>query len=91
MLSPQTSAHNLYLLFLAEYGIIGLVLVPALVAAISWRARHSALDLIVPGGFFILFWCLFSHNVIGEYYFLIGLALLAAINAPPKAQQACDG
>jgi O-antigen ligase len=77
----QEGSHNLYVTHLAEHGILGGLLFPALLLLLAHRARSSN----APGGaialvVFLGLWGLFSHNVLDEFHSLlaIGLGLASA-------------
>jgi O-antigen ligase len=69
------TTHNMYLMFAAEHGIIGLLLFPLL--PLSLLATHDARRSPETWAFasFILFWGLFSHNVLEEFPLLFCIAL----------------
>jgi O-antigen ligase len=73
----RTSTHNLYLMLASDFGLVGWLVLPALLLA-AVRRDLTAL----PGGVaaaFLLLWGLVSHNVLGEYYILIAMSLMAAV------------
>lgn len=71
------STHNMYLRHVAEYGVGGVFLIPALVYLIARRRvaryRFSNYALAV----FVMIWALFSHNLLDEWPAVasIGIAL----------------
>jgi O-antigen ligase len=68
----RLGSHNFYLALLADQGIIGILLIPALLLSIgrkSWDFYAFAATLLV--------FCLFSHNVLDEVAVLISLAIEA--------------
>jgi O-antigen ligase len=64
--------HNLYLSLLADYGIIGLFVIPALV----WSLRRNSWD-SYAFAVTILLWCFFNHNVFSYSFALISFAIQA--------------
>jgi O-Antigen ligase len=76
--SDSASTHNMYLLFMADYGIIGALIFPLLVLSAVWSSRGQGAGLGLAFACFQLFWGLFSHNIVGEYYALLSLAIVAA-------------
>ena len=64
--------HNLYLSLLADYGIIGLFVIPALV----WSLRRNSWD-SYAFAVTILLWCFFYHNVFSYSFALISFAIQA--------------
>ncbi len=74
----RTSTHNLYIMLASDFGLVGWLVLPALLLA-AVRRDLTAL----PGGVaaaFLLLWGLVSHNVLGEYYILIAMSLMAAVS-----------
>ena len=64
--------HNLYLSLLADYGIIGLLVIPALV----WSVRRRSWDSYAFAVVFLL-WCFFDHGIFSYSFALISLAIQA--------------
>ena len=77
------STHNIYVRHLAEYGILGALLMPAvlLLAWLRHRQLGSRSDRAAAQAFvvFVALWGLFSHNVADDTFVLIGLALITAL------------
>ena len=77
------STHNIYVRHLAEYGVLGALLMPALLL-IAWprhreRASRAYLGTAQAFVIFVALWGVFSHNVADDAFVLIGLALITAI------------
>jgi hypothetical protein len=71
------STHNIYAAHLADYGIIGILIFPALVAAVVvGHIRQRRVDAWVLGSCMLLVG-LFSHDVLTEHY-LVLIYLLGA-------------
>ncbi len=70
-------SHNLYLSFMADYGILGVLMVPAL----AWCLAYRSWD-YYGFAFAFLIWCMFNHNLFANPFGLISLAIMAN-------QQAC--
>jgi hypothetical protein len=70
-------SHDLYLSYMADYGILGVLMVPALV----WCLRCRSWDYYGFAGAFLI-WCLFSHTLFFNPFALIAIAIMSA-------QQAC--
>ena len=64
--------HNLYLSLMADYGIIGLFVIPALVWSVRRRSWDSYAFAVI-----MLLWCFFNHNVFSNSFALITLAIQA--------------
>jgi O-Antigen ligase len=74
------STHNMYLYYMADHGVIGLMFLPGAVFAVIYRNRGEDERIILCFSIFIGLWGLFSHNVLDEKYILLPFALLAAMN-----------
>lgn len=88
--AERTSTHNLYIMLASDFGVLGLFVLPVIVLAAMGSLPSRSREATV-GGAFLLFWALFSHNVLGEFYLLIGIALLAAMAREAAAPLAADG
>lgn len=75
----RTSTHNLYLMLASDFGIVGWFVLPLLLVAAVKRDVLSLTGGVAAA--FLLFWALLSHNVLSEYYILIGMSLMAAVSA----------
>lgn len=73
----RSSTHNVYAMLASDFGVVGLFVLPAIIFAALGSTRGSRREFTVAGCF-ILFWGLFSHNVLGEFYMLIGIGMIAA-------------
>jgi hypothetical protein len=73
------STHNMYLYYMVDHGIIGLLFLPGAVFAVVYRNRGEDWRIILCFSIFIGLWGLFSHNVLEERYILLPFALLAAM------------
>jgi O-antigen ligase len=80
----RSSTHNEYVLLASDFGIVGLLVYPLIVLA-ALGFRTSWFDEATAAGGFLLFWGLFSHNILGEFYLLTALALVAALSGPATA------
>lgn len=81
------STHNIYARHLAEYGVLGALLMPTLLA-LAWP-RHlqhgSGIDRSAAQAFvaFVALWGVFSHNVADDTFVLIGIPLIIARSTRP--------
>jgi hypothetical protein len=81
----RSSTHDEYVLLASDFGILGLLVYPLIVlAALGFRTSWFD-DATVAAGF-LLFWGVFSHNVLGEFYLLLALAMVGALGSarPPQ-------
>lgn len=81
------STHNMYLLFLTEHGILGIVILPLLVYAVTWHSRGETKHIALAFSAFILLWGLFSHNIVEDRSILIIFSLMAAMNVTSRLDQ----
>jgi O-antigen ligase len=74
----RSSTHNQYLQFMSDFGVTGMFVMPGLALALCiGRTRHDIVPLGIAGC--VLLWSFVSHNVLTEYYWLIAIALAAAM------------
>lgn len=73
-------AHNMFLTFAAEQGVVGLLLLPALALALIAARRGAA-----PVALVLLGAGVFSHNLVEDRAILVALALAAAGGIPERA------
>lgn len=74
----RASTHNQYLQFMSDFGIAGALILPAMIGAIVLRkgpVNKSATVAMVCVALFGLV----SHNIYNEYFWLLGIALAAAL------------
>ena len=79
----DNESHNLYLSFMADHGILGVLLVPALV----WCLAYRSWDYYAFAAAFLL-WCMFNHNLFMNPFGLISLAIMANQRALFRESQA---
>jgi O-antigen ligase len=75
----RSSTHNMYVMLASDFGIIGLLIFPCIVLAAMGTGAARLTDATVAG-LFLLFWGLFSHNVLSEYYLLLTISMVAALS-----------
>ncbi|MEO7457300.1 MAG: O-antigen ligase family protein [Gemmatimonadaceae bacterium] len=76
--TAQTT-HNMYLMFVAEHGAIGVLIFPSLLVALTWGARGRASTTALATAIFFACWAMFSHNVLDEFQLLMGMAFLGSM------------
>jgi O-antigen ligase len=74
------STHNMYLYYMADNGIIGLIFLPGAIFAVVYRNKGEEKIVLICYAVFMGLWGVFSHNVLEERYILITLSLVAAMN-----------
>jgi O-antigen ligase len=70
--TEANESHNLYLSFLADYGIFGLLVIPCLVVSLARRTWHFYTFAAT-----FLVWCFFTHYIFNDDFALIALAVEA--------------
>ena len=74
------STHNMYLYYMADNGILGILFLPGAVLAVIYRNKGEQATILVCFAVFVTLWGLFSHEVLAERYTLSSFAILAAMN-----------
>ena len=74
------STHNMYLYYMADNGILGILFLPGAIFAVVYRNKGENRTILICFAAFITLWGLFSHEVLAERYTLASFALLAAMN-----------
>lgn len=74
------STHNMYLLYMDDYGVIGFFLYPLLIWCMVRGAAGETRKLAWTMAIFLLFWGLFDHNIVQNYYSLFAISLTAAMS-----------
>lgn len=83
----SVSTHNMYLLHAAEYGFIGLPILPLAIRAFTEQAFGETRKIANIFTLFILFSSLFSHTVLDQRSYLIAFALMGAMSVTSKSRQ----
>ena len=73
--------HNQYLAFMLDHGLLGVMIVPLLTLAVTWRARGEGRGVAIIFGCGILMLSLFTHSILNTGHSLILLPLMAAMAA----------
>ncbi len=78
------STHNMYLYYMADNGILGILFLPGAIFAVVYRNKGENGTILICFAVFITLWGLFSHEVMAERYTLASFAFLAAMNTNEK-------
>ncbi|MDE2236097.1 MAG: O-antigen ligase family protein [Gammaproteobacteria bacterium] len=73
------STHNIYLYYMDDFGLAGLLLFPMLVWSVVYGSRGAARTIGWCMAVFLLLIGLFNHDLVHSYYSLFSLALMAAM------------
>lgn len=77
--SLSKSTHDMYLLFMDDYGAIGLLLYVMLPLSLIIGARGEGRRIAICVAVLLLFWGWFSHNELDNYYSLVAISLTSAL------------
>ena len=72
------STHNIYLLHMAEFGLIGVFIYPLLIISIIWKASGEAKKTSLAFAVFLLLIGFTSHNVLNGFHTLLAIAVMSA-------------
>lgn len=78
--SLPLSTHNMYLLYMDDYGVIGAVLYPLIIWCMVREATGETRKIAWTMAVFLLFWGLLDHNIVQNYYSLFAISLTAAMS-----------
>ena len=81
------STHNMYLLYMADHGILGALVMPLLVYAVTQNARGESKYIGFAFAGLILLWSIFSHTVLEDRFILISFSLMAVMNGMSQQEQ----
>jgi hypothetical protein len=76
-----TAPHNQYLSLMIDHGLIGALIVPVLILAVTWGARAGTRQVAIVFGCAILVLSLFTHSLLSAGHSLTLLPLMAAMAA----------
>ena len=71
--------HNMYLLFIVEHGILGILIMPILIWIVVKNARGETRNMAIAFAILMLLRCIFSHNVLEERYSLFCFSLMMVL------------
>ena len=83
----EKSSHNQYLNMMVDHGVLGIFILPLLVAAIVWKAQGESKRIGIAFSAFTLCWGFFSHNLFTERYMLLAFSLMAAMAVTSRLAQ----
>lgn len=80
----DVSTHNMYLYYMADHGILGVIFLPGAIFGVVYRNRGEERAIIICFAVFMTLWGFFSHEVLAERYVLSSFALMAAMDINQK-------
>jgi hypothetical protein len=88
--TERSSTHNMFLYFLADHGIVGVLILPALLFGVILARPDRAAGSHWAFCAFTLWYAFFSHNILTEQYYLFGFAFFAmgGLGERPRATSA---
>lgn len=75
----EISSHNQYLNMMVDHGVIGVLILPLMILALTWSARGEARRISRVFAAYILTLGFFTHNVFDSRFILMSFSLLAAM------------
>jgi O-antigen ligase len=75
--ADRSSTHNMFLSLMADHGTLGAFILPALLICVILGRSTSPQGSHWAFCAFTLWYALFSHNILGELYYLVGYAFFA--------------
>lgn len=82
----QVSAHNMYLVLMAERGIIGFFIYPLFILSAVWKAKGEARKIALAFGAYVTVIGFTSHNILDSYHTLIAFSLMAGLSYRSRYQ-----
>jgi len=83
----SVSTHNMYLLHAAEYGLVGLPILPLAICAFTDKAFGETRRIANVFIFFILFASLFSHTILDQRSYLVAFALMGVMSVTSELKR----
>ncbi len=80
----EVSTHNMYLYYMADHGIIGVLFLPGAIFSVVYGNRGEQKTILICFAVFMSIWGVFSHEVLAERNILACFAFLAATNTNQK-------
>ena len=75
------STHNMYLYYMADHGIIGLIFLPGIIGIVVYGNKGEQKVVLTCYAVFLFVWGIFSHNVLETRYILLTFGLLSAMRS----------
>ena len=81
------AAHNQYLMFMQDHGLLGAAILPLLVLAMTWGVRGEARKLAILFACIVMLQSFASHNIMNQGEVLMLFALMAAISSTSRESE----
>jgi hypothetical protein len=72
------STHNMYLLLMAEFGLLGVIIYPLLLLSIIWKSTSEARNTGLAFTAFLFIIGFTSHNILEGFHTLLAIAVMAS-------------
>jgi O-antigen ligase len=83
----ETGAHNQYLMFMQDHGLLGAAILPLLVLAVTWGARGEVRNLAILFGCTVMIQGFFSHDLLNQSEPLVLFALMAVLSSTSRESE----
>lgn len=80
-------AHNQYLMFMQDHGLLGAAILPLLVLAVTWGVRGEARSLAILFGCIMMLQSFISHDILNQSEVLMLFALMAAMSSTSRESE----
>lgn len=80
-------AHNQYLMFMQDHGLLGVAILPLLVLAVTWGVRGKARDLAILFGCIVMVQSFISHDLLNQSEVLMLFALMAVMSSTSRESE----
>jgi len=80
-------AHNQYLMFVQDHGLLGAAILPLLLLAVTWGARGEVRDMAILFGCTVVVQSFLSHDLLNQPEALLLFALMAAMSSTSRESE----
>jgi O-antigen ligase len=80
-------AHNQYLMFMQDHGLLGAAILPLLVLAVTWGARGEVRNLAIIFGGTVILQGFMSHDILNQLELLMLFALMAVMSSASRESE----
>jgi O-antigen ligase len=80
-------AHNQYLMFMQDHGLLGAAILPLLVLAVTWGARGEVRNLAIIFGGTVILQGFMSHDILNQLELLMLFALMAVMSSGSRESE----
>jgi O-antigen ligase len=84
----EISSHNQYMNLMVDHGVAGMLILPLMILALTWRARGETRRISLVFAAYILTLGFFTHNIFELRFIVMSFSLMAAMVATGMKAQA---